>query len=366
MPRGLTGALAASVQQESAAVTAHAAEEWHAGIGGQPLGPLPLTEVKKLAERGELTATTLVWREGQEEWLPVSHFPELMAIVEEAAPLVAVATAPVAAAPFGAVAASPVAGVALAGAALTQEAPPSGARLGDEALVIPARRSGMAAWVAVGVALLFGLTIGFVVFNQEPKEVVRYVTTGQSAEPSARGAAPAPTDSAPQTPEAQPSPSAEGAGGSDKIARVSGALPKASATADKGTPAPGGGLDLGGLAGSAKGPSGSTGSGSSGSAGQQLDSDAISKTVGRYKTSVQRSCWQPALDTRDKDAPSSARVSVTIVVGPSGSVQSVSTSGDPKGYRGLASCIAGRVRGWQFPASGGTTTVNVPFVFAAQ
>jgi len=57
---------------------------------------------------------------------------------------------------------------------------------------------------------------------------------------------------------------------------------------------------------------------------------------------------------------------VTITVSPSGSVQNVSTSGDPRGYRGLAGCIASRVRGWQFSASSGTTTVNVPFVFAAQ
>jgi TonB family protein len=81
---------------------------------------------------------------------------------------------------------------------------------------------------------------------------------------------------------------------------------------------------------------------------------------------VKRSCWQPALDTRDKDAPTSARVAVAITIGSSGSVQNVTTNGDPKGYRGLANCIAGRVRGWQFPPSGGSTTVNVPFVFVAQ
>lgn len=81
---------------------------------------------------------------------------------------------------------------------------------------------------------------------------------------------------------------------------------------------------------------------------------------------MKRSCWQPALDARSKDAPTSARVNVAIVVSPSGSVQSVSTSGDPKGYPGLASCIAARVKGWQFASSSGSTTVNVPFVFAAQ
>jgi TonB family protein len=97
-----------------------------------------------------------------------------------------------------------------------------------------------------------------------------------------------------------------------------------------------------------------------------LDGVTIQKTVSRYTGSVKRSCWQPALDTRAKDAPSSARVSVTIHVAPGGNVSSVSSSGDPKGYRGLANCITSRVRGWQFPAAGAPTTVNVPFVFAAQ
>ena len=99
---------------------------------------------------------------------------------------------------------------------------------------------------------------------------------------------------------------------------------------------------------------------------QPLDSTAVQRTVSRYTGSVRRSCWQPALNTRGKNAPSSARVSVTIHVSATGRVRGVSTSGDPRGYHGLASCIGSRVRGWQFPASDGVTTVNVPFVFAAQ
>lgn len=100
--------------------------------------------------------------------------------------------------------------------------------------------------------------------------------------------------------------------------------------------------------------------------GRELGAGQLQSTVARYTGGVKRSCWQPALDTRDKDAPTSARVNVTITVGPSGSVQDVSTSGDPRGYPGLANCIAGRVRGWQFPPAGAATTLNVPFVFAAQ
>ena len=88
--------------------------------------------------------------------------------------------------------------------------------------------------------------------------------------------------------------------------------------------------------------------------------------MARYTGSVKRACWQPALDTRDKDAPTTARVNVAITVLPSGSVSNAAVNGDPKGYRGLSQCISSRVRGWQFPPSGDTTTVNVPFVFAAQ
>jgi hypothetical protein len=98
----------------------------------------------------------------------------------------------------------------------------------------------------------------------------------------------------------------------------------------------------------------------------ELGTAQLQSTVARYTAGVKRSCWQPALETRDREAPNSARVNVTITISPSGSVQDVSTSGDPRGYPGLANCIAGRVRGWQFPASASSTTLNVPFVFAAQ
>ncbi|HEX3777459.1 MAG TPA: AgmX/PglI C-terminal domain-containing protein, partial [Polyangiaceae bacterium] len=98
----------------------------------------------------------------------------------------------------------------------------------------------------------------------------------------------------------------------------------------------------------------------------QLDSGQIQSTVARYTGSVKRACWQPALDTRDKDAPTTARVNVAITVQASGSVSAASADGDPRGYRGLAQCISSRVHGWQFPPSGDTTTVKIPFVFAAQ
>jgi outer membrane biosynthesis protein TonB len=142
--------------------------------------------------------------------------------------------------------------------------------------------------------------------------------------------------------------------------------PSSTTNAEPDKPKSGGLAGLQGL--NPNGPKGPDTGGPSGtvSGGGQLDSTQLSSTVARYKGSVQRACWQPALDTRDKDAPTTARVNVAIVILPSGSVQSATVGADPKGYRGLSQCISNRVRGWQFPPSGENTTVNVPFVFASQ
>jgi outer membrane biosynthesis protein TonB len=222
-----------------------------------------------------------------------------------------------------------------------------------------------AAWVAVAMALLFGLTIGFVLFKSKGEsktvEVIKWVE--RPAPGAASGTVAAPDDKGT---------AADGVGTTDPKnspkrttgpAKIAGTTP--SAEPDKSLPGLKGLPQLGQLGphgpdGSSSGPSGTV------SGAGQLDSGQIQSTVARYTGSVKRACWQPALDTRDRDAPTTARVNVAITVLPSGSVQSATVNADPKGYRGLSQCISGRVRGWQFPPSGDTTTVNVPFVFAAQ
>jgi hypothetical protein len=227
----------------------------------------------------------------------------------------------------------------------------------DDRIAFPQRRGTSAfAWIAVGIALMLGLTIGFVMFSRKQAEpIVKYVEV--PAKSGEVAAAPPSASSQEVTIEVATD------GGVTRVARNNGPAKPGEKVEEK--PLSG----LSGLAGlQGGGPTSGPGGGSTtgGSSNQALDSGQIQQTVGKYTGSVKRSCWQPALDSRSKDAPTSARVSVSITVGPSGSVQNVSTSGDPKGYPGLASCIAGRVKGWQFPASNGTTTVNVPFVFAAQ
>jgi hypothetical protein len=372
------GALAGAFSQavsapESSSLISTPADEWYAGINGVPVGPMRLTELRSKAASGAIGLDSLVWREGFEQWQPLRTFPELVAVLEEGVSSARASSAPLTP-PSGP---QPAAGAISTGAAsFGSSVQPAGvladpfaaptiekAELPD--FVLPRRRgTGAAAWIAVVVALLFGLTIGFVLFSRDkPEPIVKIVEVPARGADPAAGAVTEPAASSTET-EAVEVP---GDPASGKTARVGGPLP--TKAPDKASDKPGTGLSgLKGLSGvSGAGPSAGTGStASQGSGSGQLDSEQVQRTVSRYTSSVRRSCWQPALDTRAPDAPSSARVSVAITVSPSGSVSGVTTSGDPKGYRGLASCIGARVRGWQFPASSGTTTVNVPFYFAAQ
>src|SRR6478735_7844645 len=98
----------------------------------------------------------------------------------------------------------------------------------------------------------------------------------------------------------------------------------------------------------------------------ELNGAQIQATSARYAPSIRRACWGSALATRDADAGPFARVQVAILIAADGGVQSVVSRGDPPGYHGLSDCIVRRVKTWQFPASSGSTTVNVPFVYASE
>jgi hypothetical protein len=220
---------------------------------------------------------------------------------------------------------------------------------------------------AVVAAVVFGVTIGFVLFGDQKTKIVK-----QIVEVPAKAAEAHAANKSRQEDESGRDPAddqKDGNAGASKGSKTGQATAGASTASGKGTATPAevkglqGLKGLDGLGGPSSGPAGP---GSSGASGQPLSSSQIESTVSQYRTSVKRGCWERALMSRDKNAPSSARVTVAISVAPSGSVTGASTSGDPKGYSGLSSCITQRVRGWTFPRSSGATTVNVPFVFAAQ
>jgi hypothetical protein len=115
------------------------------------------------------------------------------------------------------------------------------------------------------------------------------------------------------------------------------------------------------------GPAAGAKAGGSGApSGAGLDATAIQRTVRKYSPAVRQNCWQRALNARAPGVPSSAKVTAQITVDASGRVQSVTASGAPRGYPGLAHCIEEAVKGWTFPRSFGETVTNVPFMFVGQ
>jgi predicted Zn finger-like uncharacterized protein len=348
----LSAAFSFAVEQSAATATTSPAalDEWYVGIDGSPIGPLSLQQLKEKAATRKANLDSLVWKDGFEEWKPLRDFPELVAVVEDAAPPQSSYEPEARTVP----APSPLDD-------LGREKVPS-ALSPDvlEELGVKKRKQAVShpvAWIAVFVAMAFGVTIGIVLFSKTEKlEKIIYVPApGQaSSKPVAQDA--------PAGDNAQTLEESTVSVGGPKRSGVG--QPKAEPSAQK----PSGTGLLKDFGGPNLGPAPGSGNdqGPGNAPGGQLDSTSITRTVGNYTPGVRRGCWETALSARAPDAPTSARVSATITIAPSGNVENVTTSGDPKGYPSLARCIEGKVRTWRFPRSSGTTTANVPFVFAAQ
>jgi len=117
--------------------------------------------------------------------------------------------------------------------------------------------------------------------------------------------------------------------------------------------------DISGLLGGGPGgPAPAAGGGGGGGGGGGLDQGAVERVVAAKRAGVKRTCWD-----RNNADKSSAKITVAITVAGNGSVSNASSTGDDAM---IGKCIEQQVRTWTFPPSGGTTTVNVPFVFVRQ
>ncbi|HZW35038.1 MAG TPA: GYF domain-containing protein [Isosphaeraceae bacterium] len=61
------------------------APEWYYARDGTRQGPVPLSELQRLAARGVIGSDTLVWKSGMEDWTPGFLVPELDFLAPEAA-----------------------------------------------------------------------------------------------------------------------------------------------------------------------------------------------------------------------------------------------------------------------------------------
>src|SRR5262245_31165681 len=94
---------------------------------------------------------------------------------------------------------------------------------------------------------------------------------------------------------------------------------------------------------------------------ENLTVEHIAPGVAAARTRRKAKCWQPALDSRGADAPTDARVTVSAVIDPSGTVNTVETDEPSRHYPKLSSCVAGVVRSMKFPQATKPTSVNIPF-----
>lgn len=112
------------------------------------------------------------------------------------------------------------------------------------------------------------------------------------------------------------------------------------------------------LGSSPGGPTDGTNGGGGSAGGGSLTSDMIQRVVMQHQTSVKRTCWE-----RGGSTESDVSVKVHVSIAGNGSVSSTSSSGnDPA----IAKCIETSVHSWVFPATGGTTEVDIPFHFLRQ
>lgn len=387
-------------------VMSHSAfDGWFVRLDNASQGPLEEALLRAHVAAGRIDESTPVWREGAAEWQPAGSYPALFALIvaQKNSPAAGAAASSALPPADGRSSALPAPSVQSSQGALPQQrsdelsdaavsrsvpapavaerAKPTRSSLLPEAFshlpglprrrMVPARH----AWASTVAALGFGVAVGYLIWGADPAAVPTEATAAAAAavEPSpneaARDEAPPKVEDVPAAAaEAEPEQPEEPQANKQRAQSSSASGAKAPASSnDKAQESSSSGGLLAGLSGvAAGGPRAPGSSGQSGRGGEGLDGAAIQRTVQRYQPSVRRSCWQRALSSRSALAPSSARVTVTIRIAPSGKVTGVSHSGEPAGYPGLANCITSKVRGWTFPAAAGPTTANVPFVFAAQ
>lgn len=254
---------------------------------------------------------------------------------------------------------SPLSGPVVAPPA--SEAPLSIAGLGGSR-----RRGGMhpIVYAFIAMAGAFGIVAAYLIFARPPQQVIVYQPMpGTPSGAPAPGTAGADTATAPAPP-----PEVGTAEPSSGQPRVTGGGPAGTGGGPKptssGTSAP---LDTSGFGNQVVPPPVATPTNTTADPSLgQLSAGEIQGVVASNQARVRKRCWQPALDSAGSNVSPNARVQGRIVIGPSGSVDSASASGAEKDFPGLSSCIAGQMKGWKFPPSGGSTPVNVPFVFAGQ
>jgi predicted Zn finger-like uncharacterized protein len=213
-------------------------------------------------------------------------------------------------------------------------------------------------WIVIAMiagAVAFGAVAALSIFIK-PAPAPAPIAQGAAAPPTATTAAPSATVAAaapPTEPTESVAPAPTGPAAHGPVAM--GGAPHAAA----GPATPGRSLDLHSLTGGNIAPGEDPGGGQApAAAGQCLSGGQVQQVIGLHQLAIRRSCWE-----RNPTVKPTVNVSVSLTVGPDGSAQSVSTSGDEIS---VAKCIENDVRGWHFPAMGCSQKTGFSFKFVRQ
>ncbi|HZU84399.1 MAG TPA: hypothetical protein VE987_15825 [Polyangiaceae bacterium] len=164
----------------------------------------------------------------------------------------------------------------------------------------------------------------------EPVEAVATAAAPRAAKPAPRPAAAA--AAAPANTEA----SGAGAGGGGRMLDLHGLTQSVSSvtpTDEPGADAP-------------KGPA------------QCISAGQVQQVLTMRMPGIKRSCWE-----RNPSSKPIVNVNVSMDIGPDGTPQNVTSSGDEPS---IAKCIENDVRGWRFPAMGCSQKTQIPFKLVRQ
>jgi predicted Zn finger-like uncharacterized protein len=393
-------------------------EEWYAGIGGVPVGPVRLSELRSKISAGQVTEETLVWREGFEEWVALRTVPALSEILrsirpsdrislvgrpsgkeksnvvslrQEAKTMNDEATAIFSsAASLGLLADKPA--EAPPAAEPPKAAPSAPLAVGDPfaspdpfasdpfAAPSPAAAPATPAAPAAPVALAAPVAADFPAPAPAPNRIppAAWVVVALALAVGVLGgtmlvpkektqtevqvvtiekvvSSPAPQVTNDTTSETQPS-TPDASASAKKVALVPGPLPKTTATGTAATSMAAVAAPLPTFNTLAPSPT----SDAPPTSTETIPAGKLQEVVNSHRTSIRRTCWDPVVASGA--ATGSVKVTVTLTI-VAGRVTTVSVGGaDGR----LGGCIQGRVRGWQFPTGFAPTSTSFTLTFVAQ
>jgi hypothetical protein len=347
-------------------------DEWHVAVNDTPVGPVERDEVARMLAAGTLTAESLAWREGLDDWLPVRRIPELAVLCSPAAQLPA---PPAFVQPAQRAELSPIGGRGGAAPAFSLDdwAPPdpSSSQVGLNPLLSPAaeRRA------LPSVPVLFALAGGLAFLMSAMAIFGAYFLQPAESPAPAPAAAPAPSaQPSATTPAPQATAQEEGPGGEMVIELddldLSASAPRARSGTSGSKPTGkkltaeqqamldrmggGDGSDVSALQGVS---SNVRGAGSTRQAGG-LNAEQISRVVLGGRKNLQR-CYETAL--RGSGSTDTVRMDIDVGISPAGNVTKVQARGPA--LPGMAECIERTVRMWRFPQASDPSQTKFPIVF---